>query len=208
MSHGSDTRDAFVEAARWAEAVVAAVPDDAWSLPALGEWDLRALVGHTSRALSTVRNALAHPAAVEELRGPRAYFLAAASAPAADPEQVRERGVAAGAGLGADPRRAFRDLVSATESELLAVPPDRDPLVTSVAGGIRLNAYLQTRLFELVVHGLDVCRAIGLRTEVPPLPLREALSLAADLAADRGAGPELLLALTGRAPLPAGFSVL
>lgn len=208
MSHGSEARAAFLEAARWADTVVAAVPDGAWSVPALGEWDLRALVGHTSRALSTVRTALAHPAEAGDLPNPAAYYRATASAPAADPSLVRDRGVAAGAALGERPRDAFRELAAATIAEIQALAPADDPLVTSVAGGIRLNAYLPTRMFELVVHGLDICRAVGHHDAVPPLAMRLTLRLAADLATDRGLGPELILALTGRAPLAAGFSVL
>ena len=78
----------------------------------------------------------------------------------------------------------------------------------AVAGGIRLSAYLPTRVFELVVHGLDICRAVG-REDAPPLAAqRLALGLAGDLAAARGLGPELLLALTGRSALPHGFTVL
>ena len=34
------------------------VPHQAWSRPALGEWDVRALTGHTSRALTTVETYL------------------------------------------------------------------------------------------------------------------------------------------------------
>lgn len=208
MGHGSETQRAFVEAARWTEGVVATIADDAWSIPALGDWNLRSLVGHTARALSTVRNALAHPAEAEELPSPEAYYRAAASAAAADPEQVRERGVAAGQALGAQPREAFRELVELTVAELRALSLDDDPLVTSVAGGIRLSAYLPTRVFELVVHGLDICRAVG-REDAPPLAAqRLALGLAGDLAAAQGLGPELLLALTGRSALPHGFTVL
>lgn len=40
--------DAFVD-------LVDRVPDDRWNGPGLGDWDLRALIGHAARAISTVR---------------------------------------------------------------------------------------------------------------------------------------------------------
>src|SRR6218665_1040427 len=200
MAQRGETLEAYIEAARWVNGVVASIADDAWTDHALGDWDLRALVGHTGRALSTVRHALAHPAQLEELTSSTGYFLAAATAPAAGAAQVRERGGAAGLGLGEHPGEAFHDLTSATIDELAAQSADADPLVTSVAGGIRLSAYLPTRIVELVVHGLDVCRAIERDDPAPLSAQRIALRLLADLAADRDRGPELLLALTGREP--------
>ena len=44
---------AFADAAEWFSATVGHV-DDRWERVALGEWDVRALVGHTSRSLLTV----------------------------------------------------------------------------------------------------------------------------------------------------------
>lgn len=73
---------------------------------------------------------------------------------------------------------------------------------------MRLIDYLPTRAFELTVRGIDLARATG-----RPIPgelmdcLRPCLHLCADLA-----HPEqrlaVLLSVTGRAPLPPGFSVL
>ena len=45
----------------------AALVGDRWSEPGLGEWDIRALVGHTSRSLVTVEVYLARPAASVEV---------------------------------------------------------------------------------------------------------------------------------------------
>jgi hypothetical protein len=51
-------------------------------------------------------------------------------------------------------------------------------------------------------------RATGATASVPEAPLTSAVALAAGIAASTGHGEELLLALTGRQPLPEGFSVV
>ena len=48
---------AFGDAAEWFVAT-AALADGRWTEPGLGEWDVRSLVGHTSRALLTVETYL------------------------------------------------------------------------------------------------------------------------------------------------------
>ena len=53
MFSWGDSRTAFADAAGWFVRTAALV-GDRWDRPGLGEWDVRALVGHTSRALLTV----------------------------------------------------------------------------------------------------------------------------------------------------------
>lgn len=68
-----------------------------------------------------------------------------------------------------------------------------DPLIEVIGGlGIRLSNYLPTRTFELAVHGLDIARAAGVDFTLPEGVLLESVELA----------------LTGREPLPAEFSVV
>jgi len=50
----STPRTIFLAAAGTVAALVDAIPDTGWDGPGLGVWDLRALVGHTSRSLVTV----------------------------------------------------------------------------------------------------------------------------------------------------------
>ena len=195
--------ESFVEAATAYAALVAAIAPDQWTEPGLGEWDLRALVGHTSRSLVTVETYLGQPATTEDLISPAAYLAAVA---AVDPASVADRGRAAGAALGDDPAAVVRTLV---DRVLPLVAGDHDPLITTLLGGMRLRQYIPTRTFELVVHGLDIARAAGL-----PAPdfstrlLTEVLELTAAAAVLGGRGREVLLALTGRAALPPGFSVV
>jgi hypothetical protein len=150
-----------------------------------------------------VQTYLTQPAQVADLASPAEYLAAVV---AVDPASVAERGRVAGLALGEDPAAAVATLV---ERVLPMVERDDDPLISTALGGMRLRQYLPTRTFELVVHGLDIARAAGL-----PAPdfstrlLTEVLELTAAAAVLGGRGREVLLALTGRAALPPGFSVV
>jgi uncharacterized protein (TIGR03083 family) len=198
-----DARRAFTDAAGWFVRTVALV-GDRWDEPGLGEWDVRALVGHTSRSLLTVEAYLEKPAAEVEVPSALDYYRAT-SAISAGPA-VAERGRAAGAALGEDPAAA----VAGIAARVLPLVADRDgtELLTTIAGGMRLADYLPTRTFELAVHTTDLTTALGVPAEVPTAAAVEALHLVAGLAATAGKAGPLLLAATGRPGLPAGFSVL
>ena len=64
-----DSRCAFKDAANWFAGTTALV-GDRWDRPGLGDWDVRALVGHTSRSLLTVETYLARPAVTVEYGPP------------------------------------------------------------------------------------------------------------------------------------------
>ena len=209
MTHDEDgtrwdeSRRAFEEAAAWFAATAASV-GDRWDHPGLGDWDVRSLVGHTSRALLTVEAYLSRPAgAVEVASTPDYYAASAAVATAAD---VAARGREAGAALGPDPAAAVSD-IAARVVPLVAACSGTE-VVTTIVGGMRLADYLPTRTFELVVHTVDLATALDVRPDVPLLPATHALELATRLAAAGGLAAPLLLAATGRGGLPPGFSVL
>jgi uncharacterized protein (TIGR03083 family) len=179
-----------------------------WARPGLGVWTVRDLVGHTSRALLTVESYLDPAQSTDSPSVPDAagYFRAAATA-LADPSTVAERGRQAGAALGDEPATA----VAGIAERVLALVDDSpdNALVTTPVGRMTLIGYLPARTFELVVHSLDLCAAVG--TDIPTQlagPLRACLQLAGQLAAEQGRAVDLLLALTGRQALPAGFSVV
>lgn len=198
-----DSRAAFAEAAAWFGRMVALV-GDRWGEPALGEWDVRSLVGHTSRALLTVEQYLARPATTVDVQSAVDYYRATRG-PARGP-CVAERGRDAGAALGDHPAAAVADIAARVVA--LVERTDGAELVTTIAGGMRLADYLPTRTFELVVHTCDLATALGQPMPVPPTAGAQALGIVSELAIDdRLAGP-LLLAATGRSPLPAGFTVL
>jgi uncharacterized protein (TIGR03083 family) len=202
----STPRTIFLAAAGTVAALVDAIPDTGWDGPGLGVWDLRALVGHTSRSLVTVITYLGQPAAAEEVGTPEAYYAMIARAGGANSDAVAERGRAAGAALGDEPAAAFRSLLA--DAAVAVDGAADDDLLTTIAGGMRLAVYLPTRTFELTVHGADIAAATGLSVTFPPAVLAEAATLAARTAVELGRGPAVLAALTGRAALPPGFSVV
>ena len=134
-----------------------------------------------------------------------AYYTAI-SAGTIDADAVTERGRQAGRDLGDDPASRFRAL--ADEAVRVAEATDPGLVVHTIVGGMRVAAYLPTRTFELCVHGLDIAAATDIPVELPPRAVVEASALAAVTAAQRGLGPDLLLAMTGRRGLPPGFSVV
>jgi uncharacterized protein (TIGR03083 family) len=197
------SRAAYADAAGWFVRTAALVADR-WDRPGLGEWDVRALVGHTSRALLTVETYLARPAPAAEVASATDYFRATRAAAAG--AAVATRGRDAGAALGSDPAAAVAQIAA----RVLALIDTQDgtELVTTIAGGMRLGDYLPTRTFELAVHTADLATALGVPPDVPAAAAAQALAIVADLAVTDGLAGPLLLAATGRPGLPAGFSVL
>lgn len=181
------------------------IPRDRFAGPGLGDWDLRALVGHTSRSLVTVIDYLDNPARQVDIDGPGEYYRMAADMAAADAAGVLERGVKAGAGLGSEPAAAIETLVAEATNKLAG----RDDELIAVLGGagMRLSDYLPTRVFELVVHSMDIADATGLPFTAPGDALLTATELSAQIAVVMGHGEAVLRALTGRAALPHAFSV-
>jgi uncharacterized protein (TIGR03083 family) len=199
---------AYAQAAATAADVVAGIDKGLWAGPGLGEWDLRALVGHTSRAMLTVLTYLDRPPRTEDIASPEAYYalLSAQTGEGADAAAVVQRGRQAGEALGADPAAAFRDLADRAIARLAAADPD--DLIETIAGGIRVGSYVPTRTVELVVHGLDIAAAIDAPAGFSDIALAEAAAVLARTGVELGQGPTLLAALTDRAPLPPGFSTV
>ncbi|MBI5736014.1 MAG: maleylpyruvate isomerase N-terminal domain-containing protein, partial [Mycolicibacterium neoaurum] len=195
------TATVFASAAAAFARLVRAVPETAWDGPGLGEWDLRALVGHTSRSLITVSDYLRTPADTVDVDDAVAYyvwvreFMGSAGA-----EAIDERGRQAGRALGTDPAATVDGLVARALADVDAAG---DPAIRVIGGlGIRLSDYLQTRVFELVVHGMDIARATGLDADLPIEAVEQAGVLATRVAVRLGHGETVLAALTGRTNLP------
>jgi uncharacterized protein (TIGR03083 family) len=205
----ADPAEVFADAAATVADLVSRIAPDAWNGPGLGAWDLRALVGHTSRSLITVTTYLDQPVDHEQVGSAVEYYalIKTGAVPgSADPEAIVERGRQAGALLGDDPAVAFGALVAPATAKVAQTGPDA--VVHTIAGGMRVRNYLVTRTFELVVHGLDIAAATGEPVGFAPGVLAEAVGLAGDVAVRLGDGEAVLLALTGRRPLPAGFCVV
>ena len=196
----------FEESARAFIALLGGIPPALWEKPALGVWDVRSLAGHTVRAITTIGDYLSNDTPSSADCPDAETYLLGAGAGAAS-EAVARRGIAAGKALPDEPAsHVAREL----DRVLAAIATEPARRIVSVLGGrtIPLAEYLRTRNFELVVHTLDLSRATGIPHSLPARSIEEASSLAARVAARRGNGEALLLALTGRLPLPEGFSVV
>jgi uncharacterized protein (TIGR03083 family) len=199
----NDSLGAFADAADAFVRLTAAI-GTRWEQPGLGEWDVRALVGHTSRSFLTVEAYLEHPAQTVEVATAAEYFRAARSI-AAGPD-VAERGRSAGRALGSDPARAVAQIGARVRD--LVEAKDGTELVTTIVGGMRLGDYLPTRTFELTVHSADLASALGEPLDLPASAARQSLRIIEDLAILDGLTAPLLLAATGRSSLPSGFTLL
>ncbi|MCW2731098.1 MAG: hypothetical protein JWR13_1914 [Mycobacterium sp.] len=199
--------ETFASAAGAFATLVRAIPESAWDGPGLGDWDLRALVGHASRSLITVSTYLQHPAEREDVTSPADYYVQIMEyASNTGAEAISERGRQAGRELGEHPAATIEALRQRVLGELAGVD---DPLIEVIGGlGIRLSNYLPTRVFELAVHGLDIAGATGVDFAVPAPVLEEATVLAARIGVALGQGETVLAALTGRSALPVTFSVV
>lgn len=203
----SKAAENYLQAAAAVSDIVARVNPDTWDGAGLGSWDLRSLVGHTSRALVTVLTYLHRPADHVDLVTPEDYFVSTLHGrQSVDEQTVVERGRQAGRDLGADPAAGFHALLQRVSEQIAEVDPHA--VIATVGGGMTVEAYLPTRTFELVVHGLDIGAATDLPIVFTPTTLDAACELAGRIAARMGSGPLVLRALTGRTDLPRGFSVM
>lgn len=205
-------RDAFRAAAEAFSITVGAIPANAWDGPGLGEWTVRDLTGHTARALLTVETYLdvADPGPVE-LHHPVEYYEVVGTT-YADPAAIVERGRTAGRALGPDPAATVAEAAARVTARIEATPDDAP--VATPAGVMRLVDYLPSRVLELTVHRRDITAALGIiasedlgaTVERPAVQL--AALLAAGVAIELPAALDLLLALTGRRPLPPTVTVV
>ncbi|GAA3340624.1 maleylpyruvate isomerase N-terminal domain-containing protein [Amorphoplanes nipponensis] len=191
--------------------LVSRLPAQSWERPGVGAWSVRELVGHTtSSALRQVPRVLASPGGTVDLERPEHYWAYARSAPpelyaaatAASSADARETGL----WLGDDAAARVGELAGQATAALAAVRDD--DVIATAAGGMRVRDWIATRTFELVVHGMDLAAAGPVAADLPPNAVAEAVTLAARIAAAVGDGQTVLRALTGRAALPEGFSVV
>ena len=182
------------------------IHDDQWELPGLGVWTVRSLAGHTARAILTVESYLAQEEPSDVTIPDATAYYSSVYPQFTDAASVAARGVEAGVWLGSDPAAQVSSALTRTLAEVDSQPANR---IVSIGGmGILLTEYLRTRVLELVVHTIDLTRATGLPHSLPTATIAEALALASATAAQKGEGETVLLALTGRVELPAGFSVV
>lgn len=199
-----DVRSAFGQAADWFVSTAVAGVDRCESV-ALGEWTVRDLIGHTSRALLTVENYLDKEVVTVQVSSPVDYFRATLAS-VGDPAAVAGRGRDAGAALGPDVGAAVEEIANRVLKRVHVEQPDA--LVDTPVGGMRLIDYLPTRTFELTVHTCDLAVALNQPLDLPQHAAVQSLTLVGELAVQAGTAGPLLLAATGRRTLASGFTVL
>jgi uncharacterized protein (TIGR03083 family) len=186
--------------------LVAEVKVSQWSEPALGVWDVRSLVGHTSRAILTVEQyLLADPAPEVTARDAEDYYVHVFNE-YTDNDAIAARGVDAGRALNENSGAEFEATLNRDLALIEQNGPDRIVAIGPI--GIPLGEYLRTRVFELVVHGMDIARATNQEHGIPADVVANVADLAARVAVRKGDGEAILFALTGRRPLRPRYSIL
>ena len=202
---GQDIRETYLEAGEYFASIVDQVDIDGWDGPALGEWCVRDLTGHTYRSFTTVLSYSLKPADKVDLEGPVDYFRKALKT-LSDPKHVAELGRAAGLEIIDNPQMMVRGFAMYVKNKLEEMPDDF--ILDCPIGGIRLIDYLPTRTFELIIHTMDLAKAVGVEANPPEAGMDATLRIIGQLALYGSHASDLVLAATGRGELPAGFSVL
>ena len=202
---GQDIRETYLEAGEYFASIVDQVDIDGWDEPALGEWCVRDLTGHTYRSFTTVLSYSAAPGDKVEIERPVDYFLKVAGG-SVDHKQVAELGRAAGLEIIDDPRMMVRGFAMYVKNKLDELGDDH--IMDTIVGGMRLIDYLPTRTFELIIHTMDLAKAVGVDSKPPEKGMTATLEILGQIALYRGQASDLVLAATGRRGLPTGFSVL
>jgi uncharacterized protein (TIGR03083 family) len=200
----SDWRRCFTLACSALVELVDRVEPEQLEAPGLGVWTIRDLIGHASRAMTTIETYLQDVADDHSIGDAVSYYLSLPTS-YANPDAIAQRGREAGAALGDDPASALRAISSRVRQIVDATSDDVSLLRPSISFG----AYLPTRVFELTVHSLDLAAALG--SDPPDTldePVAATLQLASAVAARTESAAQVLLALTGRSPLPEGYSVV
>ena len=201
---GDKIREAYLESAEFFAGLVDGVDIDAWEDHALGQWTLRDLAGHTYRSISTVVGYSEKPAPQVDVESATRWILNVRQN--ANPDRVAELGRSAGLEIMDNPQMMVRGFLSMARDRVNDL--DEDFILATPQGGMRLLDYLQLRTMELVIHGGDFARALGVEATPPDNGMQVALQVLAGVAVAEGRGPALADALTGRSALSSGYNLL
>lgn len=179
----------------WYRSLVGAIPDTAWDQPALGEWNVRELVAHTSRAFRTVVEYIdGEPKDPTEIATAAEYFriVLAEETPHVHIAERARREAA-----------AESDWVTALDqivAEAMAIVDGSEPAVPVhlFVGEMPLSQYLATRVLEVVIHGIDLAAALDMPSTPPGPAMRVTLLVLADLAGEEHQ-VDMIRHLSGRA---------
>ncbi len=131
-----------------------------WEGPGPGEWNLRELVAHTIRSAALPARLLAAPEpATSDHETAVSYFLAYLAGGQPTRDTVAERGRDEARTMTLEPPDAFE--VALRESLLAIRAASAGRILATPWGGIGLDEYLSSRIFELTIHGFDIAAAHG-----------------------------------------------
>ena len=186
--------DGYAAASKFLAETVAAIPNPDWGMIALDPWDLRMLVGHSNRSHTQVETYLLDPVEPEPHESP--WHSA---------EQIAERSRLAGIALGDDPA----SVIAETSKRVIGIVADTpgDAPISTPDGSYVLQNYLVSRICELTIHTLDIVKATGVEVEAPQAAIEETLAALNARLVRRGDGPSVVMALSGRTPLPSSYSL-
>ena len=202
---GQEIRETYLEAGDYFVSVVDSIEIDLFDAPALGEWCVRDLVGHTYRSFTTVLSYSAVPSNKVDFERPVDYFLRLLSSDV-NHGHIAERGRAAGLEIIEDPKMMVRGFAMYVKNKLEELSDDH--IMGTLTGGMRLIDYLPTRTFELIIHTMDLIKALGVESSPPRRGMETTLQMIGQLAVNRGYAQDLILSSTGRDGLARGFTVL
>ena len=202
---GQEIRETYLEAGDYFVSIVDSIEIDAFDAPALGEWCVRDLVGHTYRSFTTVLSYSAVPSDKVDFERPVDYFLRLLSSDV-NHGHIAERGRAAGLEIIEDPKMMVRGFAMYVKNKLEELSDDH--IMGTLTGGMRLIDYLPTRTFELIIHTMDLTKALGGESSPPRRGMETTLQMIGQLALNRGYAQDLILSSTGRDGLARGFTVL
>ena len=202
LQHPAAVRAGFEEGSRTLLHTLRSITADQWDREgALGEWTTRELAAHSLRAFLTIDGyLLGEPKVDRVLADAGEYYSTVLTDPSVH-HAVATRGHEAGRQL-LDPVGEAEAVVAQTLARVAATADDEP--VNTFAGQITLSEYLATRVVEIGVHTLDLQRATGQLMGLHPETSAVVLSVLTQLASPA----PLILALTGRRPLPTDFNVL
>jgi uncharacterized protein (TIGR03083 family) len=202
LQHPPAVRAAFNEGAATLLATLRAIGPEQWDRHgALGEWTVRELAAHTLRAFITIDGYLSAEPTTDRVLADASEYYQVALADTGVHQGVLSRARQAGRQL-IDPVGEAETTVSHVLA-LVASTADDDP-VNTFAGQITMVEYLATRVVELGVHTLDLQRATGQLAQLHA----DTSAVVLDVLIQLASPTPLILALSGRASLPADYNVL
>ena len=202
----ADIRLGFKEAARFFVETVDRIPAGKWDAPGLGIWSVRELVvhaAHTFRSVATYDGPARTAERIEVEDVPTVWVRMLDKAQDAERESRAQR---TAADLGDDPPTTIRGWYEDALAVLDSAPDDHP--VRSIGGGVRFIDWLDTRVVELTVHTMDIANAAGIEAQPPDAAMAATLASLSELAIATGKANDLVMAVTGRGRLPAGYSLM